>query len=265
MASLRNTIIDLSKEDVSNPISTPPASLTVVPVLDSRLQKTDIRTQPLTKYDNFYTPKNDFFYNNSPYLRLDARRQEIRLIRVFPPKTYDQHIKSNPKWAPMDQAAGLPLQLSSTTVYKLKQQFPYLSNPLIACEIVDKVPLSSMVGCYFALSYCSGKPIETRPVIVDGVPFNTFAALELAIRLVLRYWNSTHPGKESELLLWVDQICINQYVFLFLCAGANAPRVIFSRHNSIPKPPPGIRAHNSQTHFMRTIGVMPRRDLCRLA
>ncbi|KAI9770488.1 MAG: hypothetical protein M1839_003203, partial [Geoglossum umbratile] len=68
--------------------------------------------------------------------------------------------------------------------------------------------LSRANASYCALSYCAGKPTETAVVLVDGLPFNAFANLEHAIGCALECWMSRNPGKG--LVLWVDQICINQ-------------------------------------------------------
>jgi hypothetical protein len=45
-------------------------------------------------------------------------------------------------------------------------------------------------------------------VLIDGIMFNAFVNLEHAIHCALKSWNSRFPDKE--LLLWADQICINQ-------------------------------------------------------
>ena len=63
--------------------------------LEIRLRKRGLDNKT-SKYDNFYTPQNDFFYDNSPYLPLNSKRREFRLLRVFPPKSYGEHIKANP-------------------------------------------------------------------------------------------------------------------------------------------------------------------------
>jgi hypothetical protein len=58
------------------------------------------------------------------------------------------------------------------------------------------------------LSYCAGNPTETAIILVDGLPFKAFANLEHAIGHALKCWTARNPGKE--LLLWADQVCINQ-------------------------------------------------------
>ncbi|PMD26939.1 hypothetical protein NA56DRAFT_549644, partial [Hyaloscypha hepaticicola] len=61
---------------------------------------------------------------------------------------------------------------------------------------------------YHALSYCAGSSKNVSKVPIDGIMFNAFANLEHAIHCALKSWNSRFPDKE--LLLWADQICINQ-------------------------------------------------------
>ena len=127
-------------------------------------------------YINFHTPKNDRFYSESPYLKLDPTRKEIRLLKVslLPP--------------------GLSL--------KQRQETP------LSCELVDKVSLSRLNGSYCALSYCAGSPKSTKNLLVNGLRFNAFANLDHAIRCALNCWTAQNPSKE--MLLWTDQICINQ-------------------------------------------------------
>ncbi|KAI4949400.1 hypothetical protein J4E91_005139 [Alternaria rosae] len=62
---------------------------------------------------------------------------------------------------------------------------------------------------YTTLSYCAGDPHKTAIILVDGIPFNAFANLEHAIDRLWAHWTSTHP-REEPLLLWADQISINQ-------------------------------------------------------
>jgi hypothetical protein len=77
-------------------------------------------------------------------------------------------------------------------------------EPIIACELLDKVPLSRVNGRYHALSYCAGSPENVSKVLINGIIFNAFANLEHAISCALNFWNSTSSDKE--LLLWADQI-----------------------------------------------------------
>jgi hypothetical protein len=65
-----------------------------------------------------------------------------------------------------------------------------------------------MNGRYSALSYCAGKPTETAEIMVGGFWFNAFANLEHSLEWVRYRWAS--EGHGEELLLWTDQVCINQ-------------------------------------------------------
>jgi len=180
-------------------------------VLQLRLRKVDGANRRTE--DNFCTPKNDFFYKNSPYLPLDPSGQELRLLKIHSRKPYAQHVLANPEWAPINQADGKPLQINVQNLGNLIASNPELgisdpNMPVLAVEILDKAPLPRVDGDYWALSYCAGKPTNTALMLVDGLPFNAFANLEHAIDQALQYWNSKHPNKEC--FLWADQICINQ-------------------------------------------------------
>jgi hypothetical protein len=76
------------------------------------------------------------------------------------------------------------------------------------CELVDKVVHEEVKGQYKALSYCAGDPKRTQIIFVNNIPFNVFANLGHALDEVLCIWQTSHP--EETLLLWIDQICINQ-------------------------------------------------------
>src|SRR5262249_19099387 len=181
--------------------------------LEIGLRKRALTNSSANQADNFYTPKNDFFYSKSPYLALDTRRREVRLLRVFPRKAYVEHVKANPQWTPEDINTNRPLRLDDQTVSNIVDSCLGLGisdpkSPLMACELVDKVPLSRIDGNYCAVSYVAGDPTETAVMLVDGLPFNAFANLEHATGHALECWKRRNPDKE--LLLWVDQICINQ-------------------------------------------------------
>lgn len=57
--------------------------------------------------------------------------------------------------------------------------------------------------CYTALSYVWGNPAFVKPMICNGKPFKTTENLDLA----LRYLRLT----DVAVMLWIDQICINQH------------------------------------------------------
>jgi hypothetical protein len=138
-------------------------------------------------YDNFYTPSNETFYKARPYTRLDRRRREIRLLRVFPKKPAFHHYKDNPQWN-IDHIKNLEANQS-----------------ILACRM-ENTALTRVDGNYSTLSYCAGDPKNTAVILVNGIPFNAFANLEHAIESVL---SSKSPDQKS-ILLWADQICINQ-------------------------------------------------------
>jgi hypothetical protein len=85
-----------------------------------------------------------------------------------------------------------------------------LPNDFIACELLDRIPLTTMNGHYSALSYCAGSPNETAMIMIDGMWFNTFANLEHSIESVRQHWEKSGHGNNRDLLLWIDQACINQ-------------------------------------------------------
>jgi hypothetical protein len=173
------------------------------------------RSSRTSAVDNFYTPKNDFFYSQSPYQPLDPKRGEIRLLKVFPPKTYLEHVEAHPQWKRPDiqvdviQPYDSPWRAQQALV-NAHAEFGIadLYMPLVACEFVPKVPMSSFDGRYCTLSYTAGNPDNTAVVLVDGLPFRAFANLEHAIRSALDAWTPKTPGQV--LYLWADQICINQ-------------------------------------------------------
>jgi hypothetical protein len=175
------------------------------------LTKRGLGNKSDTEFDNFYTPKNEFFYSKSIYSPLNPTRKEVRLLKVLPPKSYTEHVRSNPHWAPSIQPLGRQDQQITwkKVVDDLSYQFgiPDPDTPMIACELIDKVALSR-VGDYCTVSYCAGSPTNTKLMLVDGFPFNAFANLEHAIRLAISTWRAQNP--REELILWADQICINQ-------------------------------------------------------
>jgi hypothetical protein len=138
------------------------------------------------------------------------------LLRVFSRKSYLNHLQEHPGWTPnvyVNGAIDRPIPLTEETIRGFIQthadfgiQDPEM--PLIACELVDKVPLHRVDGTYSAISYVAGSPKDTRVILVDGQPFNAFASLERAVSDALDRWQSQHPSQD--LCIWADQICINQ-------------------------------------------------------
>jgi hypothetical protein len=195
--------------------------------LQLRLRKASGRIE-----DNFYAPKNDYFYGKSPYLPLDSSRREIRLLKVFSRRSYTDHVAAKPEWAPINQGKGQPLRLNDQNLALLASSIPQFgiskpNTPLLACEILDKVALSRVDGAYCALSYCAGEPTDTSLILVDGLPFNAFSNLERAIDLALKQWVLKWPKRD--LLLWADQICINQGDHIERTSQVNMMRDIYRR------------------------------------
>ncbi|KAE9373061.1 hypothetical protein N431DRAFT_557268 [Stipitochalara longipes BDJ] len=190
--------------------SSPPIEQTLVQTLVLRsdgaaknlnvaLERLALANRPASEFDNFYTPKNEEFYSKAPYFKLDETRHEIRLLKVYQEKKpYKQHIIDHPEW----KEQSVPSDSKTRSIEPRKQK------PIIACELVDTTPLSRVDGTYHALSYCAGSPNNVSSILINGIFFNAFANLEHAIECTLDFWTPKNPGKD--LLLWVDQICINQ-------------------------------------------------------
>ena len=179
---------------------------------------------------NFCTPKNDFFYSKFQYLSLDSRRREIRLLRLYPRKSYARHIAAKPDWALIDEANSQTL--NAYDVAKLISShreigIADLNLPILACELLDKTALSRVSGGYCALSYCAGKPTDTALILINGLPFNAFANLEHAMDLALKHWTSKNTDRQ--LLLWVDQICINQRDYVERASQVSVMRDVYRR------------------------------------
>ncbi|KAJ3513186.1 hypothetical protein NM208_g15221 [Fusarium decemcellulare] len=122
---------------------------------------------------NFYTPENRKFYSEFTYQDLKPESNSIRLLRIKPPTSWDV-VKSEP----------------------------------IECELLDDLPLVSVKGKYTTLSYCAGSPTDIEQVVINGFCFNAFANLGHALRQARHFWKDKFDKRE--LLLWADQMCINQ-------------------------------------------------------
>ncbi|KAF2679913.1 hypothetical protein K458DRAFT_282360, partial [Lentithecium fluviatile CBS 122367] len=116
----------------------------------------------------FYSPANYDFYSKRPYLPLDKSKRSIRLLKVI------HH----------DDAG------------------------YFRCELTDEIPLPDAHGTYTAVSYCAGNPKNTRAIEVNGIKFNAFANLVIALDETLHYRAKAYGDEEP--LLWLDQVCINQ-------------------------------------------------------
>ncbi|KUJ09111.1 uncharacterized protein LY89DRAFT_741405 [Mollisia scopiformis] len=122
------------------------------------------------KYNNFYSPHNNDFYTKFHYSKLDEN--SIRLLRIKP---------LNP-----DEDDSAP----------------------ISCDLLNNVSLPANKDSYTTISYCAGDPKKVERVNVNGIDFNAFCNLGHALRQARHFWKDKYD--KQELLLWADQICINQ-------------------------------------------------------
>lgn len=162
-------------------------ALSTYPAID--LKPPEPQPPQVVEFDSFCTPANQRFYSAKPYIELNQKLKELRLLRVFPKKPFRQHYDKRPTWD-IGHASDLP-----------KDQ------EVLACEI-EKTSLARIGDNYLTISYCAGDANKTALIIVDGVPFNAFANLEHAIDRLSTHWTASRPGEP--LLLWADQISINQ-------------------------------------------------------
>ena len=119
----------------------------------------------------FPTPENEEFYASQPYSRLSHDNKTIRLLKVFP-----------------DDGTGR-----------------------IKCSLLPAVQLDQVAGKYSALSYCAGDPNNRDTILVNGIKFNAFANLRHALGEVRDFWRKTGNDANEDLILWTDQICIDQF------------------------------------------------------
>ncbi|RSL79765.1 hypothetical protein CEP51_007088 [Fusarium floridanum] len=131
------------------------------------------KDKSLPGHDIFCTPENSNFLSKTPYKTLDPARREIRLIKVLPDPG---------------------------------------SERVVECELLPSAPIAELRGKYLALSYCAGNPRNTEVILVNGVKCNVFANLCHALKCARHFWaKQANPGDQQDfLLLWADQICINQ-------------------------------------------------------
>jgi len=150
----------------------------------------------------FVTPRNHEFYSRRKYKPLNPAKHEIRLLQIHPERLTSRDIPLVfPEWsAGNNDAADL---ISADAPYDVEGDF-------ICCKLIEPVDLTSMEGGYAALSYCAGKPTNTKKIMIDGYWFNAFANLEYALEeyrsVSLNMKNE--PGEIG--LLWTDQTCIDQ-------------------------------------------------------
>ncbi|RSL77844.1 hypothetical protein CEP52_017684, partial [Fusarium oligoseptatum] len=184
------------------------------------LSKVGLGPRPGTKADNFCTPHNEAFYSKYEYCPLDRKRPSIRLLKVFPEeKTLAQHMVDHPTWkasghdpAPVGFSSGNAFSSGNTfsSGNAFSSQDVSIGEKLLACDMLDGVPLSMCTGQYLTLSYAAGDPGNTARILVGGYIFNAFAQLIHALKCAVRYWHRENGCRGGYFLFWVDQICINQ-------------------------------------------------------
>ncbi|KAH8674195.1 heterokaryon incompatibility protein-domain-containing protein [Xylariales sp. PMI_506] len=177
-----------------------------------RLGNLGLGPLPGSRFDNFYTPRNESFYSTHKYHPLDGRRREIRLLKVFPEKkTEMEHLLSRPRWFSSRFGQVSSKGTTGTSTPTTASTEPASCERLLACELVDRIPLSKCTGMYQALSYAAGSAESTAEILVNGVIFNAFTQLVHAIECAAAFHRKSGTfAKDEFFLLWVDQICINQ-------------------------------------------------------
>jgi hypothetical protein len=150
--------------------------------LNARLRKEGLENKAGSEVNQWHTPQNVHFYSNHKYLHLNSQRREIRLLKIHRPKTYRDHIRDNPSWAPLpEEGEDESLDLDdhdAVSRHLEKHGINDPSRPIIACELEDRIQLNRVGNLYHTLSYCAGSPNDTAVILVDGIPFNAFANLE---------------------------------------------------------------------------------------
>lgn len=86
---------------------------------------------------------------------------------------------------------------------------------LLRIQLIDDKAQYSLIQApvdraqYCALSYTWGDHKNRRKVQIDGGTLNVTANLSRALEDAARFFKTAHPD-QAEVLLWADQICINQ-------------------------------------------------------
>ncbi|KAL4732731.1 hypothetical protein ACLX1H_001750 [Fusarium chlamydosporum] len=92
---------------------------------------------------------------------------------------------------------------------RLLKILPDSRSGFVECELLPAVPLVKVQKQYLALSYCAGSAKETKPIKVNGIECRVFANLHHALEAARHYWETY--ANPQDFLLWVDQVCINQF------------------------------------------------------
>jgi hypothetical protein len=148
----------------------------------------------------FATPENDTFYRRRKYDQLNQAAHEIRLLRVHPTRLTASKVAATfPEWLECDTDAAAMTKDGTSA-----------EESFLCCHLTKATDLKSIKKQYAALSYCAGKPTETKRIMVDGYWFNAFVNLEHALEGFRTHYERVSNHKN---LLWTDQVCINQADF----------------------------------------------------
>ena len=163
----------------------------------------------------FPTPENKRWLRRRPYQALDTSAHHIRLLKVCPKAVTVANLEVLfPQWMRTDTDAK-----QMVNKYRMEQetgdqplamsidQVTY-DQGIIASELLS-FPVNSVQNQYSAISYCAGDINNTKRMLLDGYLYNCFAHLEHTLQQVRSSWGKI--GEDRELLLWTDQICINQH------------------------------------------------------
>lgn len=141
----------------------------------------------------FSTPENEKFYSRKPYLNLDPRRRQIRLLKIRPERY---------NWQDVAHLFPATAELQNHHGNVLNQE------SFLWCDIRDQALLSTAAGKYSALSYRAGDSTDTAWILINGIPFRAFANLEHSLECLRRNWNEEDANRAF--WLWTDQVCIDQ-------------------------------------------------------
>lgn len=77
-------------------------------------------------------------------------------------------------------------------------------------KLVSNISLRASKPQYTALSYTWGDQKTQQFINVNGEKFPVSSNLNQALEEVIRFWKKTYEPNGKPLLLWCDQICVNQ-------------------------------------------------------
>jgi hypothetical protein len=166
----------------------------------------------------FVTPDNPGFYSRRKYKPLDSRKHEIRLLRIHPERLTTEELPHTfPEW----------IRTATDAARINDRQFnEEIHGDFICCSLLEPIDLDSFNQKYAALSYCAGKPTDTRRIMIDGYWFNAFANLEHALEGFRNHSDCESPSCN---LLWADQACIDQFNYTERAHQVSFMRNIYER------------------------------------